>query len=163
MLWWLLEHDASDDTTLDSGQAATTAPSTPLLVSPRSGDSDHSKPRAASALQAYVDKNADVGTPRRLSYDGGGESVSASFTSYGVSSASPGILESGSSLVPSSGAVLQPVSAGLAVKLESLYSVPNLSSVPSLPTSPMLPSLPRLPSLPVGLVGDDSSVNMWWT
>lgn len=144
----VLQQDVGDDTTSASGQAATTAPSTPLLVSPRSVDSDQSEQRAASALQAYADNNADAGTPRRHSCDGGGEAISASFTSCGVSAASPGIPESGSPSVPCSVAVLQPVSAGVAVKHESLYSVPSLS---------------RLPSLPVGLVGDDSGVDTWWT
>lgn len=136
----VVQQEAGDDTTSASGQAGATAPSTPLLVSPRSGDSD----QRASAMQAHADKSAGLGTPRRHSYDGGGDgggAMSGSFTSSGVSSASPEPV----SLALGTAA---PGSPSVAVKAESIYSVPSLIS---------------LPSLPAGLVGDENGVDSWWT
>lgn len=146
-----MQQDGGDDNTSASGQAGATAPSTPLLVSPRSGDSDHTQQRA-SVLRAYADNSADAGTPRRHSYDGGGEAgggdggggISASFTSSGVAPASPRVPESGSLGLATCAAVAAG-SPGLVVKLESMYSVPSL------------------PSLPAGLVGDENGVDTWWT
>ncbi|XP_024389910.1 protein REVEILLE 3 isoform X6 [Physcomitrium patens] len=137
------EHDTGEDTSSVSGQAGTPQ-SNALLVSPRSGDADHTQQRA-SLLLAYSDNTADAGTPRRHSYDGGG-AISASYTSSGVSP-SPGDLEPVSLGPPS--AALQPQIPVLTMKPERVYSAPSL------------PSLTSLPSLPAGLV--DGSVDTWWT
>ncbi|KAG0620569.1 hypothetical protein M758_4G226400 [Ceratodon purpureus] len=138
--------DGGDDTTSASGQAGPTAPSTPLLLSPRSRESEHTEQRA-SALQAYAENSTDAGTPRRYSYDGGGGAISGSFTSCGVSPGSPGAPECVSLGLGCSPAG-QVASPGQPGKAESMYSVPSLSS---------------LPSLPAGLVGDGSGVDTWWT
>ncbi|XP_024389907.1 protein REVEILLE 3 isoform X2 [Physcomitrium patens] len=135
--------DTGEDTSSVSGQAGTPQ-SNALLVSPRSGDADHTQQRA-SLLLAYSDNTADAGTPRRHSYDGGG-AISASYTSSGVSP-SPGDLEPVSLGPPS--AALQPQIPVLTMKPERVYSAPSL------------PSLTSLPSLPAGLV--DGSVDTWWT
>ena len=140
-----MQQDGGDDTTSASGQVGATAPSTPLLVSPRSGESEHSQQRTL-ALAGYGENSTDAGTPRRHSYDGGG----GAFTSSGVSPGSPVVLESGSLGLGCSGGVAAP-SGGVTVKLENMYSVASLSSLPS------------LPSLPAGLVGEGSGVDTWWT
>ncbi|XP_024374226.1 protein REVEILLE 3 isoform X5 [Physcomitrium patens] len=133
------EHDAGEDSPSVSGQAGTLAPSTPILVSPRSGNSAPTQHRA-SLLQAYADSTADAGTARRHSHDGG-RVISASFTSCGVSPA-PEVLEPVSLGLPCT--ALQPQSPVLTTKPESVYSITSL------------------PSLPAGLAGDES-VDTWWT
>lgn len=131
--------DAGEDSPSVSGQAGTLAPSTPILVSPRSGNSAPTQHRA-SLLQAYADSTADAGTARRHSHDGG-RVISASFTSCGVSPA-PEVLEPVSLGLPCT--ALQPQSPVLTTKPESVYSITSL------------------PSLPAGLAGDES-VDTWWT
>lgn len=140
--------EAGEDKTSVSCQAGPLTPSSPLLASPRSVDSEHSQHRA-SFLQAYSDSGTEAQTPHRVPYDGGA-AISSPFT--------------GSS-VPLSGVEPAPVVLPLpitlqaqtvTVKPESTYAIP-LTSLPS------LPSLSSLPSLPAGLVGDGTGLDTWWT